>query len=179
MDRSERKKRFDDFYQKTYQASMVRVLTKTGDFLNAEDLLAEAYYSVYRLFMKDKKGEMKSPERCLAESLKKVLSAYGAKHRKEWSVECSEESRSLRELLSVELELDAEEISRRMLSEDILEFVSSRPLLLRRAFVLYLYFSCSLEEIAAELKCSVSEAEQYLCMILGQIKDEFLEPYEA
>lgn len=178
MNHAERKKKFDDFYQKTYQNAMVYCIGKTGDFINGEDLLAEAYYDVYQQFSKDKTGELLNSERSLVSALKKTISQYWEKHRRDLILEETVEGGSIESLLNTDLDLTEEAVIRRMLVQDILEYVSVQPAPLRRAFALYFYLGKTLEETASELKVPVLTAQNYLCRILREIEENFLEEYE-
>ncbi|MBQ4052341.1 MAG: sigma-70 family RNA polymerase sigma factor [Clostridia bacterium] len=179
MDRTQRKNKFNEFYESTYPKAMAYCMGKTGDFLNGEDLLTDAYYELYRMFLKEKNGCPKEPEILLFATLKKRISKYWNKHRKDLDVEIPEEKGSLGAYLSAELDLSAEDEAARMLVLDILEYVSVAPAPLRRAFTLYFYLGKNLEETAAELKVSVHTAENYLCAILREIHEEFLDEYTA
>ncbi len=177
MDRRQRKEAFDLFYQQTYSESMTYCMGETGDFLNGEDLLVDAYYEVYRAFMKAKKELPQNLSALLNEAMKKRLAKYWDKHRKDLLLDEEEEQSSLAAYLYDELDLTDDEAKERLLVLDILEFVSMEPAPLRRAFAYYFYLGKSLEETAVGLRVSVHTAENYLCMILHRIREEFLDEF--
>lgn len=179
MKKAELNQKFDAFYQRTYRSAMVYCLAKTGDFINCEDLLTDAYLAVYKKFAKSSKEPLKEPERVLSTALKNSVSNYWEKHRKDLKLSVTEEKRTDYEtLLQTELDLTEDMVVRKMLQEDIVEFVSTRPVLMRRAFVLRFYLDRSIEETAAELKVSVSDVCRCLYGLLQEIRENFLEEFE-
>ncbi len=178
--KAELNQKFNAFYERTYRSAMVYCLAKTGDFLNCEDLLTDAYLAVYKKFIKSSKEPLKDPERVLSSVLKSSVAKYWEKHRKDLKLSVPEEKRTDYEtLLQTELELTEEQVVRKMLQEDIVEFVSTQPVPMRRAFALCFYLDRSIEETAAELKVSTSEVCRYLYGLLQEIRENFLEEFEG
>jgi len=178
MKRAEFKAWFNTFYNKTYNGAMTYCMAKTGDFVNSEDLLAEAYYSFYKHASKMRTG-IEEPDKYFFKVLRNKISKYWEKHRKELPItEMPEEFDTLDSLLEIELDLTADVAMKRMLLQDILEFVSSQPALMRRAFALHFYLGRTIEETAADLNVSVSAARNYIYRTLKLVREEFLEDYE-
>lgn len=178
MKRSEFKAWFNTFYNKTYNGAMAYCMAKTGDFVNSEDLLAEAYYSFYKYASKPKSG-IEEPDKYFFKVLKNKIAKYWEKHRKELLMtEMPEDYESLESLLDVDLDLTAEVALKRMLLQDILEYVSSLPAPMRRAFALHFYLGRTIEETASELNVSVTAARNYIYRTLKLVREEFLEDYE-
>jgi RNA polymerase sigma factor (sigma-70 family) len=179
MKKDELKSRFNDFYKKTYPDAMRYCMSKTGDFLNSEDLLADVYYEVYKRFIKDKNGEIREPERYLYTALKNRVSKY-------WNKDCKESLRlveigdetDFEEFLSTELELTEETAMKQMLVQDILEYVSECPLPQRRAFAMHFYLGMSLNEVSKELDVPITSVRNYIYRLLKEIRENFLEEYE-
>lgn len=177
MKKVELKARFNSFYNSSYLRAMAWCMAQTGDFINGEDLLADAYYAVYKKFLKDKNGAFQDPEKYLFSMLEKDLEKYWKKHRKEsepapgGEVDCEA-------LLETELNLTEEAAVKQMLVQDVLEFVSAQPAVMRRAFAMYFYLDMTLEETAAALGISTEAVKRELSRLLQSIRDEFLEDYE-
>ena len=178
MKKAELKSRFNDFYNKTYPDAMRYCIAKTGDFLNSEDLLSDVYYELYKRFLKSKE-EIREPERYLYTALKNRVSKYWNKHCKETErlVDLGDEG-NLEELLSTELELTEETVIKRMLIQDILEYVSGCPLAQRRAFAMHFYLGLSLAEVSKELDAPVTTVRNYIYRTLKDVRENFLEEYE-
>ncbi len=175
MKRIELQAHFNRFYNQTYPKAMAYCMAQTGDFLNGEDLLAEAYYVVYRRFM-NKKTAISDPEGYLLTALDNQISKYWKKRRKELEVDIPlEKTEQLDLLLETELALTEEKAMKQMLVHDVLEFVSVQPPLMRRAFAVHFYLGKTIEETAAELGISVAVTRNYLYSLLKMIQEEFLE----
>lgn len=178
MKREQFKSWFDTFYNKTYSGAMAYCLAKTGDFMNAEDLLADAYYAFYKQAAKVK-GEIKEPDRYFFKVLKNRISKYWKKHQKELRfTELEDNVIPYEDLLQTELDLTPEMAMKQMLLQDILEYVSKLPAPMRRAFAMHFYLGKTIEETAAELKVSVPSARNYIYRTLKKIRENFLEEYE-
>lgn len=178
MKRVELQARFSRFYNQTYPQAMAYCLAKTGDFINSEDLLSETYYAVYKRFL-NKKEEIREPERYLFTVLKNQIAKYWKKHRREQEKTISlEEQEHLEALLETELELTEERVVKQMLIQDVLEYVSAQPALMRRAFTIHFYLGRTIEETATELEIPVVTARNYIYRLLKKVKEEFLEDYE-
>ena len=179
MKKAELNQKFDAFYDRTYRSAMVYCLSKTGDFINCEDLLSDAYLVVYKRFAKSSKEPLKEPERFLTTVLKNSIAKYWEKHRKDLKLPLQvEEKTDYETLLQTELELAEETVIRRMLQEEIVEFVSTQPVPMRRAFALRFYLGKSIEETAGELKVPTATVRSYLYCLLQEIRANFLEEFE-
>lgn len=179
MKKVELKERFNSFYNKTYSQAMAYCVAKTGDFVNGEDLLADVYYELYKRFMKDKNGEIKEPEKYLYTVLKNRVSKYWKKHSKEQTVTVSvDDDTVFEDLLETEFDLTAETALKRMLLQDILEYVSSQPVPIRRAFAMHFYLGFTLEETAKELRLPITTVRNYIYRLLSEIRDTFLDDFE-
>lgn len=178
MKKVERKARFNAFYHATYDQAMAYCMAKTGDFINGEDLLEDAYYAVYKKILKDKKGQLHEPERYLYAALDARIEQYWKKHRKEQFLAPAEDEVSLDAMLELEFDLTEETAVKQMLVQDILEFVSAQPAPMRRAFAMYFYLEQAMEEIAAELGVSTVAAQNYLYHLLQAVRENCLEDYE-
>ncbi|MBQ8893039.1 MAG: RNA polymerase sigma factor [Clostridia bacterium] len=179
MKKVELKARFNSFYNTTYPQAMAYCMAKTGDFVNSEDLLADSYYAIYKRFLKDKNDEIQEPEKYLYTVLKNRIAKYWKKHSKELQVSVSSDDDSLFEsVLETEFDLTAETAIKQMLVQDILEYVSSQPAPMRRAFAMHFYLGMTIDETAAELKVPVTTARNYIYRMLQRVKDNFLEDYE-
>ncbi len=178
MKRTEFKAWFNTFYNKTYSGAMAYCMAKTGDFVNSEDLLAEAYYAFYKQAIKSG-VTIEEPEKYFFKVLKNKIAKYWEKHRKELQfAESAEDGGHYENLLETELDLTADAALKQMLLQDILEFVSSQPAPMRRAFALHFYLGKTIEETAAELAVSVPAARNYIYRTLKLIREKFLEDYE-
>ncbi len=176
MKKNELISKFNAFYKETYPSAMRYCMVKTGDFVNSEDLLADTYYAIYKSFLKDKNGELRSPEDYLFKVLKNRIAQYWKKQRiTEPLPEAGDEYEAL---LQTELNLTEEQAMKQMLLQDILEFVSEQPPLMRRAFTMHFYFDMSIEETANELEVSVAAARNYIYRLLCKVKENYLEKYE-
>lgn len=179
MKRVELKARFNSFYNESYPRAMAYCIAMTGDFINGEDILADTYYNVYKRVLKDKKGEIKDLDGYLFSSLKNRIATYWKKHQKERSVSVPlEEWENLGEILYTEFDLTAETAVKQMLVQDILEYVSSRPLVMRRAFAMHFYLGHTLEETAIQLQLPVSTVRNYIYRLLREVRENFLDEYE-
>ena len=178
MKRAQFKSWFDTFYNRTYSGAMAYCMAKTGDFLNAEDLLADAYYAFYKQASKARE-EIKEPDRYFFKVLKNRISKYWKKHQKELRfTDMEEDGLQYEELLQTELDLTPELAMKQMLLQDILEYVSKLPAPMRRSFTLHFYLGKTIEETAAELEVSIPAARNYIYRTLKQIRENFLEEYE-
>ncbi len=178
MKRVELQAHFSRFYHRTYPQAMAYCLAKTGDFINSEDLLSETYYAVYKYFLNKKDG-VKDPDRYLFTVLKNQIDKYWKKHRKDKQENIPpEEYEQLTVLLETELDLTAEKAVKQMLIQDVLEFVSTQPALLRRAFAIHFYLGMTIEETAEELELPVATARNYIYHLLKKVREEFLEDFE-
>lgn len=179
MKKAELERKFDRFYKDTYQNALYYCMAKTGDFINSEDILADAYYSIYKRMKKMEENEIESPEQYLYAVLKNKVAAYWKKHRKELLATVSvDDEENYEPLLETEFNITEETATRKMLLQDILEFVSVQPAAIRRAFVIHFYLGKTLEETAEELDVSVSNVRNYIYRLLKKIKEEFMEEYE-
>lgn len=170
------KARFNDFYNATYQSAMIYCLSKTGDFINSEDLLTDAYYTVYKAIIKDKNGKLQQPEKVLHKALNERISRYWKKHKKEQVLPLLQETSQA--WLTTELDITAQKAERQMVVQDVLEFVSTQPELHRRTFAMYFYLDMAKEEIAKELGVSVDTVAKYIDCILQRINDNVLIDHE-
>ncbi len=178
MKRAEFKAWFNTFYNKTYSGAMAYCMAKTGDFVNSEDLLADAYYTFYKQASKPKSW-IQEPEHYFFKVLKNKISKYWEKHRKELQlVESAGDDDFDETLIEMEFDLTAEFVLKQMLLQDILEFVSSQPAPMRRAFTLHFYLEKTIEETAGELGVSVAAARNYIYRTLKLIRENFMEDYE-
>lgn len=178
MKRAQFKSWFDTFYNRTYSGALAYCMAKTGDFMNAEDLLADAYYAFYKQAAKSK-GEIKEPDHYFFKILKNRISKYWKKHRKDLHFsEIEEHGIQYEDLLQTELDITPEMAMKRMLLQDILEYVSKLPAPMRRAFTMHFYLGKTIEETAAELSVSLPAARNYIYRTLNQIRENFLEEYE-
>ncbi len=179
MKREELEAKFNSFYDETYEKAMSFCMAKTGDFINSEDLLADAYYSIYKRFSSRKEEELRDPKKYLFTVLKNQIAKYWVKHKKEQQCTVSADDETAFEaLLETEFDLTEKTAIDRMLIEDILEFVSVQPGPQRRAFTMHFYLGKTIEETAAELELPVSTVRNYLYRLLKKIKDNFLQEYE-
>ena len=175
MKKSEFKTWFDTFYNQTYTAAMRYCMAKTGDFVNSEDLLADAYYSFYKHASKPK-SVIDDPVNYFFKVLKNEISKYWTKHRKEQvMIESADDGDTYDSLMDTEFDLTAEAAMKQMLLQDILEYVSKFPAPMRQAFALRFYLGKSIEETAAELKVSVPAARNYIYRTLKEIRERFME----
>ncbi len=178
MKKVELQAKFSQFYNQPYSKAMSYCMARTGDFINCEDLLSDAYYAVYKRFL-NKKDPIDDPEHYLLTVLKNRISKYWKKHSKELQIKIPiEEAEQLDVLLETEFDITEEKAVKQMLIQDILEFVSGQPPLMRRAFTIHFYLGKSIEETAADLKLPVSTARNYIYRLLKKIREEFLEDYE-
>ena len=178
MKRSEFKSWFDTFYDKTYAGAMAYCLAKTGDFINSEDLLADAYFSLYKRVSKTK-APVSDPQAYLFKILKNRIAKYWMKHSKEKELFISENDATQYEsLLELELDLTAETATKQMLLQDIMEYISTCTPMMRRAFTLHFILERSIEDTAKELGVSVAAARNYIYRTLQSVRENFLEDYE-
>ncbi len=178
MKRKELKFHFESFYNDTYSALAVDCLKQTGDFLNIEDLLAKIYYAVYIDFKKYAKYEPLMAQNSLKKATKEQLALYWKKHRKELQTpKLPQMKGTLEQMLETEFDLTEESVEDEMLTQDILEYVSGLPALLRRSFVLYFYFEETPESISTELNLPAETVKSYLLLVLKKIKKNILDEY--
>lgn len=169
---------FNSFYNQTYNSAMQYCLMKTGDFINSEDLLSNAYYAIYKRLAKDDAGEIEDLNRYLFTVLKNCISKYWKKHRKDLLMTVSsDDEQNYEALLETDLNLTEETAEREMLLQDILEFVSTQPAPMRRAFIMHFYMDKSIEECAKELDSPVTTVRNHIYRLLHKIQKNFLEEY--
>ncbi len=179
MNRAELEKKFNQFYNETYHDALYYCMAKTGDFINNEDILSNAYYAIYKRMRKVEGEQINALTAYLYTVLKNELARYWQKHRKDLMMTvCEDEVGDYETLLETELNITEETAVRNMLVQDVLEFISGQPALMRRAFVIHFYFGKTLEETAQELDISVSNVRNYIYRLLHKVKEEFLEEYE-
>ncbi len=178
MKRKERLAQFHSFYQRNYKTAMNYMLCKTGDFLNAEDLLEKAFSKVYKGLMKAKRTEEDGMQQYLYSALRGVLASYNKREAKKKQSAVSFGGIAVGKLLEKEFNLNREIIEEKMIHHDILAYVSKKPKPIRRAFTYHVYYNLSLAEIANELNLSEEEIEKNLSSLLAEINDRFLAEYE-
>lgn len=178
MKRKERIAEFHSFYQKNYNTAMNDILCKTGDFLNAEELLEKAFIKVYKYFVREKVIQEDKAQKCLISALKATIAEYDKKHSRVKTSSGFSSNIPLADLLDSEFDLSLQIAEKKGIIQDILAFVSNKPRAIRRAFTYYIYFDFSLQEIAEELKLPKEEIENDLSSLLAEIKELILAEYE-
>ena len=169
---------FNSFYNQTYKSAMQYCLMKTGDFINSEDLLSDAYYAIYKRISKEDAGEIEDLNRYLFTVLKNGISKYWKKHRRDLLMTVSSDDEDNYEaLLETDFNLTEETAEREMLLQDILEFVSKQPAPMRRAFTMHFYLDKSIEECAKELDAPVTTVRNHIYRLLHKVQDHFMDSY--
>ena len=175
MKRNETDQLFNQFYKESYCDALYYCMSKTADFINAEDLLANAYFSLYKQV---KKGNVENLKQYFYAVLKNEISTYWKKHRKELIIPLEDENGlDFEGFLETDFSITEDSALRNMLVQDILEYISKQPALMRRAFVIHFYFEKTLEETAAELGVTVPNVRNYIYRLLKKVKSQFLEEY--
>lgn len=178
MKRKERLAKFHSFYQNNYKIAMNYILCKTGDFLNAEDLMERVFSKVYKTFMQAKKLEEEGMLQRLYSALREVIASYNKKERKNKKAAVAFSGISVGTLLEKEFNLSRQIAEQKMILHDILAYVSKKPKAARRAFTYRVYFNLSLADIAKELNLAEEEIENNLASLLAEINERFLAEYE-
>ncbi len=176
MKRTELEQLFNQFYKESYHGALYYCMAKTGDFINAEDILADAYFALYKRMGKP---GIENLNQYFYAVLKNEIAKYWKKHSKELALPLdADDGQDYERLLETEFDLTEETAMRNMLVQDILEYISKQPAVMRRAFVIHFYFEKTLAETAAELSVSVPNVRNYIYRLLNKIKNEFLEDYQ-
>lgn len=176
MKRTELDQLFNQFYKDSYRNALYYCMSKTGDFVNTEDILADAYFALYKQMGK---ATIENLDSYFHTVLKNEIAKYWKKHRKELTLPLEgEDGQNYEVLLETEFNITEEAALRSMLVQDILEYISKQPAVMRRAFVIHFYFEKTLEETAAELGVSVPNVRNYIYRLLGRVKTEFMEDYQ-
>jgi len=175
MKRAELDQLFNQFYKESYRDALYYCMAKTGDFVNTEDILADAYFALYKRM---KKAGIVGLKQYFYVVLKNEIASYWKKHRKELTVPLEDENGQEYELLlETDFNITADSAMRNMLVQDILEYISKQPAVMRRAFVIHFYFEKTLEETATELGVTVPNVRNYIYRLLRKVKDEFMDEY--
>ena len=179
MKRKERLKAFENFYFQTYKSTMQFLIEKTGDFLNLEDLAAKTYNHVYRFFMKTKAPHAEGAYGCLHKSINIVLDQYLKRNQKNKQGKRSAVGKyAISDLLDYEYILDEATIEKQMLRQEILSYISKKPIEQRRLFSYIFYFVKTIQEAASVLRLQKERAEEQVALFLEELNDQILIDYE-
>lgn len=171
---------FNELYDATYEESYSYILAKTGDIHRASEILNDSYTAIYQHLLSSKKDTIENKRAYLFTIIRHNLSNYYKENASPVLSIDDDASMDYNALIADELIADFNvqtQAEVKLLLDKILGFVSQKPELQRRAFVLRFLFDFKLSRIAKELSISEACAGNYIYRLVKELKEQFQAEY--
>ena len=170
MKKSIRLKAFESFYHKTYKQTLNYFLERTGDFVNAEEILERIYSEVYHYYLKSKVPVNDQAEACLQKHTKRLIKRNLKMRKKDKIVALPQKENAVASALEHEYALDEVIVEKKMLRQEILSLVSQKDVLNRRLFAYVFFFGKTIDDAADSLRISTDVAKKHLYELILDIE---------
>lgn len=172
---TDKDKYFNELYDSTYKKVLIFVTAKASNMYDIEDILQETYTEVYSVICKKGAQYIQHPEAFVLKVAKrKVYMHYTLKERI-CGISLNTEDESERELLDMVTDgFDIEdELCTKELFESITSYISSKPLVVQKIFMLYYSLDMTISEIAKELAVGESFVKNKIYRTLNELKKQY------
>ena len=167
---------FDSMYDSTYDDAIAFIIGMTGELDNIETILTETYLEIYTYLSKAKIVNSDEIQKYFIDTLKAKICKYSSKREDEYKVKAKirRTLNSVQKMLLTEFEIEQDEFFESRFHKKIHSFISSKPALIRKVFLLYFYCNYDIEKIAALLQIETNEVTHITYTLLKEIRDTFL-----
>lgn len=165
---------FTQTYRETFQEAYGYTLAKTGDIEETPNILIRSYTALFDQLLQTKQMDTKSNRISLFKIIRHQINEYykndDAMADNNTGRKIKKYAQLLEEELNTELAMPANKAQLQAKLDEIWPMVSSKPIQMRRAFLLFYLFDFDIERIANELNTTEENIGNYIYLLTKEIR---------
>lgn len=177
MKRSNAVQYFNNLYESTFDDAKAFVVGLTGNTDIVENVLLKTYKSVFEKLLKQKDITSDDIGKFFYNTLKNNALELAGTTQNTAYLPNEKQADDLKQILNTEFDLDEQKVNDEFLIKKAHNFLSQKPSIQKKAFVLYFYEGYETGEISKMLAVDEQVINGYIFDVLEDIKNNFLNGY--
>lgn len=163
-------------YESTYTDAVAQYCTAFGTLNHIEDAFTKIYLEVYKHLLRLKKSTSEQTKDYFDKVFCEYISANSDDEQNQNPPDENSKfnTTDITKVLSTEFDISEKEFFESMLNKKIYSYVMTKPIFVRKVFLLFFYCGYTIERISVTLNCKHEIVTSSIYTLLTEIQNSFL-----